>query len=235
MTPATRLLSTLLLLAAAAAAAAPLAGQAVQGELRSADSGVILPGARLLLLSAEGEPVDSARTDRTGRFRLAAPAAGSYTVYFRIDGYVSVPSEPVQLAAGSTADLAFQVPLVSVAAVRQMSDMVSIESRLQESLPEICGEPLRAWEAGLLVGFVRSRATRAPVAGVRVAVADADGDVVRSSVSSDNGVYVLCNVPLGPAVRITLESPDGTVETTDVEIRPGTASWYDLPVGPRRR
>ena len=56
-----------------------------------------------------------------------------------------------------------------------------------------------------------------------------------SAISGGNGVYVLCNVPVGSAVEITAQGPDGgTVAVTDVEIRPGTISWYDLLLGRRR-
>jgi hypothetical protein len=150
-----------------------------------------------------------------------------------MDGWASVPSDELRLEPGATVPLAFRVPLVATAAMREISSVMAMEPRLQESLPQICGEPFRAWEAGLLVGTVRLRSTREPVAGARVAVS-ASGDVARATISSENGVYVLCNVPVGPAVRITVETPAGIVEETDVEIRAGTASWYDLPVGRRR-
>jgi hypothetical protein len=116
-----------------------------------------------------------------------------------------------------------------------MRDIINMDERLQASLPEICGEPLRPWEAGLLVGVIRVRATGEPVAGARVAVAAPGTGVARSTLSSENGIYILCNVPLGPAVEIIVEAPDGTTERTDVEIRAGTVSWYDLSIGPRRR
>jgi hypothetical protein len=110
-----------------------------------------------------------------------------------------------------------------------------MEQRLQDALPEICGEAFRPWEAGLLVGVVRVRATREPLAGARVTVATSSDGVTRSTLSNERGTYVLCNVPTGPEVQIIVEAPDGTRETTTVEIRAGTASWYDLPMGPRRR
>jgi hypothetical protein len=214
---------------------APAAAQSVRGDLRDADRDRPLPGARLLLLDRDGVAVDSTLTDRAAAFRLQARDAGTYTVYFRIDGYATVMSEPVELRAGDVARLDFRVPLVASAAIRQMSDMVQMEARLQESLPEICDEPFRAWEAGLLLGTVRRRAGNAPVPGAQVEVLDSAGVVARTTVASENGVYVLCNLPVGPAIRITVRAPDGTVENTDVEIRPGSASWYDLPIGPRRR
>jgi hypothetical protein len=216
------------------ASVAPTVAQAVTGEVREAGADRPIPGARLLLLDDAGQAVDSSRSDRAGRFRLGARRAGSYTVYFRMDGWAGVPSEPIRLEAGAASTLEFRVPLVSTAALRDMSTILDLEPRLQESLPEICGEPFRGWEAGLLVGVVRRRGGREPVAGARVAVAGTDG-LARATLSTESGVYFLCNVPIGAAVVVTIETPDGGTETTDVEIRAGTASWYDLPIGPRRR
>lgn len=226
-----------LVLAAALAllAAAPAAAQSVRGELRDADRDRPLPGARLLLLDDDGVTVDSTLTDRTGRYRLTAPAPGRYLIYFRIDGYASVPSDALELAAGTVTEATFRPPLIANAAVHEMSEIMRMESRLQDALPELCGEPFRAWEAGLLVGTVRQRANREPIPGAIVSVLGDDGAAARSTVASAAGVYVLCNVPVGPEVRIEVRTPDGVVEVTDVEIRAGTASWYDMPTGPRRR
>lgn len=227
----------MLLAVALLLAAWPDAGsaQSVRGDLRDRDHDRVLPGARLYLLDDAGIAVDSTRTDRSGRFLLSAPAAGEYIVHFHIDGWASVPSNWLRLGPDSTVDLQFRVPLVHHTAVRQLGDMIDMDARLQTAIPEICGEPLRLTEAGMLVGVVRTRATRQPLAGARVSIAAADETVARATISSDNGIYILCNVPLGTAVAITIESADGRLsETTDVEIRAGTVSWYDLPIGPRR-
>ena len=217
-----------------ASAVAPAAGQGVRGELRDQDRERPIPGARLYLLDEGGTPVDSTSTNEGGRYRLTAPSAGGYVVYFQIDGWASIGSERLRLEADSVVEFEFRVPLIHNTAMRQMSDMMSMDARLQTSLPEICGEVLRPAEAGLLVGVVRLRGPREPVAGVRVAVST-QGTVARSTLSGGNGVYVLCNVPVGSAVEITAQGPDGgTVAVTDVEIRPGTISWYDLLLGRRR-
>jgi hypothetical protein len=222
-------------LAILAAAATPAVTQAVEGTAHDADRGRPLPGAQLYLLDHQGEVVDSVLTDGVGRFQLDAPRAGVYRVLFQMDGWVTVPFDPLDLAPGSTALQDLRVPLVSMAALQQVGDMIRMEQHLQDALPEICGEAFRPWEAGLLVGVVRLRATREPIAGARVAVATASDGVTRSTLSNERGVYVLCNAPIGPAVQIIARAPDGTSETIEVEIRAGTASWYDLPLGPRRR
>jgi hypothetical protein len=232
MTPLVRAIFAIVVLAGAMAA--PAAAQAVRGDLRDADRDRLLPGARLYLLDEDGIAVDSTLTDGAGRYHLAAPVAGDYVVYFQIDGWASYGSEPLRLTAGSVADPGFRVPLIRIDAIRQMSDMVRADERLQSSLPEICGGALRQWEAGVLLGVVRERASGDPIAGARVAVATAGAGVARSTLSGEAGIYILCNVPLGPAVELMATAPDGTTETTDVEIRAGTISWYDLPLGPRR-
>jgi hypothetical protein len=223
------------MIAIAASAVAPAGAQVVQGELRGADAGQPLPGAWLHLLSERGVAVDSTLTDRAGGFRLHAPAAGRYVVLFQMDGWASISSEPVQLEAGATTDLEFRVQLVPGAALLQMSEMIERDERMQTALPDLCGEELRSWEAGMLVGVVRLRATREPIAGARVSVNTPGGAVTRSTLSGESGIYILCNVPAGLAVDISAAIPDGTVERTDVEIRAGTVSWYDLLLGPRRR
>jgi hypothetical protein len=212
----------------------PAAAQSVRGDLRDDQRDLPIAGARLHLIGAGGAIVDSTRSADAGGFELTAPAAGTYTLYFQLDGWASVPSGPLQLRSGETLEYAFRVPLVSNAAIRQMADMIDMDERLQTALPEMCGEPLRPWEAGLLVGIVRTRTGSAQVAGARVAVAAPDGTVARSTLSSEKGIYILCNVPLGEAVEITIETPGGAMETTEVEIRPGMVSWYDLTVGRRR-
>jgi len=214
---------------------APATAQAVRGTVREADGGRALTGARLLLLNDAGEAVDSTVSDGAGSFRLVAPVAGSYMAYFQMNGWASVPSESVTLTADSTATLDFRVTLISNEALRQMSDIIGLEPRLQAALPELCGEALRPWEAGLLIGRVRAGGTDRPIARARVAVIGRDAATVRATVSSENGVYVLCNVPAGSDVAIVAEAPAGGVDTTRVEVRAGSAGWYDLFVRVPRR
>lgn len=213
----------------------PVAAQAARGQLRWEERDVPLPGARLLLLSESGARVDSAVTDGSGRFHLAAPEAGTYYLYFHSDGWASVTSNPVSLERGAVTSFDFIVRLVAGAAIRQMSDVIRANEQLQSSLPEICGEAVDPQRAGMLVGVVRDRTTRQPVGGARVSIgADARGSS-RSTFSSETGVYVLCNVPVGAAVNVSADAPDGRSERTSAIIRAGTISWYDLNLRTTRR
>jgi hypothetical protein len=213
----------------------PAGGQAVEGTVRDADRERVLPAARIYLMSHQGEAVDSVLADRQGGFRLEAPEAGSYNLLFQMDGWATVPTEPFELTVGATHRMDFPVRLISNAALVQMGEIIRMEQELQDALPEICGEAFRPWEGGLLVGVVRSRATREPIPGARVTVATAADGVARSTVANERGTYILCNVPVGDDVDILVETPDGIRTSTSVVIRAGTASWYDLPVGLRRR
>lgn len=231
MPPALRA-STLLLLIAGWPVRA--GAQELRGTLRAEDRPLPVAGARLYLASASGALVDTTFSASDGGFRLSAPGAGEYVVHFQMDAYAHVSSDPLRLAVGEVTEFDFTVPLVSTAAMRRMGETIRTDPRLQSSLPEICGEPLRLWEAGLLVGTVRVRANQHPVPRARVAVVR-DGESVRSTLSSDRGIFVLCNVPVGAEVEVVTEAPGGAPETTLVEIRPGMVSWYDLFVGPGRR
>ena len=104
-------------------------------------------------------------------------------------------------------------------------------SRQPRTDAELCGEPPRPWEAGILVGVVRRHPRAEPLAGavvrVRVPVAGAE-PFEKATVSSANGVYVLCNVPVGATIKVSAEASDGRSERTSAIIRAGTISWYDL-------
>lgn len=208
--------------------------QAVGGLLLDSETQRPVPGARLFLLDAAGVPLDSTFTNELGRYHLEAPRAGTHFIHFQMDGWAGAGSDSLELKAGVAEDYDFRVTLVSTAAMQQMSAMIHADERLQTSLPEVCGEALRPWEAGLLVGTVRARATNAPLPDVRVAVATDERGVTRSTVANADGIYILCNVPLGSDVSIIATAPDGTREITNVEIRAGMVSWYDLHLGVRR-
>ena len=213
----------------------PVSAQAVRGLLRWEERDVPLPGARLLLLSESGARVDSTVTDGEGRFHLTASGPGTHYLYFHADGWASVTSNPVPLERGAVTSFDFIVRLVAGAAIRQMSDVIRANEQLQSSLPEICGEAVDPQRTGMLVGVVRDRTMRQPVGGARVSIgADARG-FSRSTFSSETGVYVLCNVPVGAAVNVSAEAPDGRFERTSAIIRAGTISWYDLNLRATRR
>ena len=209
--------------------AASAAAQTVTGTASDAELGRPLAGAALLLVDSDGAAVDSARADARGAFRLRAPAAGNYIIHVRLDGWAGVPSEEFTVSPGEDGQVDVRIPLIGMAALRQMSSMLEDEE-LQRPLEETCGEALRPWEAGLLLGVVRDRRSRAPVAGARVWAASPDGELIRSTVSNDRGKYVLCNLAAGADLRVSAETPDGRAGAVRPEIRAGVAAWFDVMV-----
>jgi hypothetical protein len=225
------------LLAAISAAAAPLQAQGVRGTLVEYPAGTPLPGGTVMLLDDAGVTVDSARASANGSFTVRARDAGLHTLYFMHPGYASVPSEPVRLARGEMTEHRFEVPLIGGAALSRMAETITLETRLQGNLTELCGEAPRAWEAGILVGVVRRRTGGQPLAGAIVSVsapaAAGGGPFRKATVTSANGVYVLCNVPAGAATTRT-ETVGYQADEGAVEVRAGTVGWYDVLLRPRR-
>lgn len=205
----------------------PAAAQSLRGTVVDADRHRPLGGAALVLVDTLGVPVDSGRAGPAGEFFLRAPRAGEYFVHVHLDGWAGVPSDAFLLATGVDREVRVEVPLIAASTLHQMSSMLEDEA-LQRPLEEICGEPLRPWEAGVLVGVVRDRRSRHPVAGARVWAATAAGEILRSTVSNARGNYILCNLTAGQKVRVVAETGDGRRGSTEPEIRAGMTSWYDL-------
>ncbi len=232
-----RLLVVTALAALLTTGAASRAGaQVVTGTLVRQDTDQPLPGATVVLMTEAAAPVDSTRSDADGRFRLRAPAPGRYRLYFDQAGYTSITSEAFAVARGAAVERRFEVPLISGQALQRVSETIDLEKRLQGNLTEFCGERPRSWEAGLLVGTVRDAATAEPLAGavVRVEAPAAPGaePFRRSTLTSANGVYVVCNVPAGRAtMRVELDGyrPD----IGPVEAHAGDVGWYDVDLRAR--
>ena len=237
--PRTRLRAAVpLLLALQSLAPAALAAQTVEGTLVRYPGGEPLPGGTVTLVDSAGAPADSVRTAADGAFVLRAPRPGTWMLSFSHPGYASVPSDPLVLPTGETVEHRFAVPLVGGAALRRMSETVELEKRLQTDIVELCGERPRSWEAGILVGVVRRRPGGEPLAGAVVRVdrpASAEGDGAgdgeapfhKATVSSANGVYVLCNVPVGTSTMRT-ELAGWRADEGPVEAHAGAVGWYDV-------
>ncbi len=134
-------------LIAALLAAGPLAAQAVRGALVEAD-GSPVPGAMVLLLDAGGAVKGRVLTDASGRWQLAAPAAGTYRVRAERLGFEATVSEPMALAAGQTADVRLQTARVAVSL-----DSVLITARRGRSRCEV--RPQEGTQTATLWGEVR--------------------------------------------------------------------------------
>jgi hypothetical protein len=235
--PRTRRVSSSVLVAAVLAGsmvsgtASRTHAQTVRGTLVQYPGGAPVPGGGVALLDSTGVAVDSTRTSAQGTFSLRAGSAGVYTLYFSQPGYASVPSGAIRLKPGEVVEHRFIVPLISGVAIQRMSEVIDVEKRLQSDLRELCGEEPRPAEAGMLVGVVRRRPGGEPLSGavVRVDVRGAGSapPFQKATVSSANGVYVICNVPAGTATTHT-ELVGYRADEGPVDVRVGEIAWYDV-------
>jgi Carboxypeptidase regulatory-like domain len=209
--------------AATLAAATSAAPQAVAGTVIGRDDERPVPGAWVFLHDRALTPLDSARTDDQGRFEVAAAAPGDYVLIVRLEGFLTV-SATLTLEAGRTTRRRVEMPLVSTAAAALMRGAIEREAFFQIPIEELCREPLRPWEAGVLIGVTRDRRTLEPIPGALVELAT--GDSASSRVSTPSGAFWFCNVPQGEA-RIVVRAEGAPPDTSIATIRAGTISWYD--------
>lgn len=218
-------------------APALLTAQTVQGVVVSQDEGRAVSGASVVLLRDDGAAVDSVVTTSVGRYTLQAGAPGTFVVYTTVPGYASYTSAPFRLEADATRDLRIELPLISVSAMQLMGSVIDSDSTLQQDLPSMCGEELRPWESGIVVGVVRQRGTFEPVPGALVMIAPAPDSAgaerpPMTTVSNRKGTYFFCNVPVGESpLRVRAEG--WRAREVEVEIRAGMISWYDVLLYPQ--
>jgi hypothetical protein len=222
---------TLVMAALAALAPTLLTAQSVQGMVVSQDEGRVVSGASVVLLRDDGAAVDSAVTTSVGRYTLRADSAGTFVVYTTVPGYA-----PFRLEADATRDLRIELPLISVSAMQLMGSVIDSDSTLQQDLPSMCGEELRPWESGIVVGVVRQRGTFEPIPGALVMLVPAPDSAgtqrpPMTTVSNRKGTYFFCNVPLGEhPIRVRAEG--WRPRETKVEVRAGMIGWYDVLMYP---
>jgi len=136
----TRLVLSALLLVASHA---PLAAQAVRGEVVEEGSGRPVAGTLVVLLDAQGVQRGAVLTDPRGSFFLQAPGAGRYTLRTERVGWASTTSPAFQLAPGEERPLrlaAAQQPLALEGIV------VQARKRRCTPRPQDGPETARLWE-----------------------------------------------------------------------------------------
>lgn len=213
--------------------------QAVRGTVADADYHRPVSGATVLLVDSLSANVDATTTDEAGRFHLAAPAPGRFVIHVALEGYLSYSSD-IALTRGETAAVAIAMPVISTRAARAMQEVIDREAAFQLPWEELCGEPVRPWEAGVLVGVSRDRATLDPVPRAVVVLEPLEGPEPgrdsaaastgaawpRTRLATATGAFWFCNIPPGRA-RIVARAEGFRGDTSHATIRTGTISWYD--------
>src|SRR5687767_4849981 len=88
--------------------------------------------------------------------------------------------------------------------------------------------PLAAQE-GAVGGTVRDLASATPVAGVRVEVVTADGRVIASGTTAENGTFRLTGVPAG-SYALVISRSDVPARRLDVVVSAGQTARVDAQV-----
>lgn len=78
----------------------PLSGQVIQGVTLDASSRALVPATLVTLLTESGDSVTAAVSDAAGRFSVAVPAAGAYTLRAERLGYTAVVTPVIRVDAG---------------------------------------------------------------------------------------------------------------------------------------
>lgn len=200
--------------------------QTIRGTVTGEDSGRPLTGASVLLMDTLSAPVDSTVTDSAGLYRLAAPVPGAFVVHVAPPGYLA-SSTTVRLAAADTARLDIAMPVISEAAADVMRQVIDREAAFQLPWEELCGEPVRPWETGVLVGVARDRGSMDPLPRAVVRLERMEGGTPpQIRVATATGAFWFCNVPPG-RVRVTARAEGHAPDAWVASIRAGTISWYD--------
>lgn len=236
-------LPTVLLQLVALVSAASASGQVVRVVIAGEEEGIPVAAAPVLLLDEEGVALDSVTTDAAGRVTVRAPSPGRYYLNVLPPDYLSY-THGIDIDADGIEGDTVRIPLRSRAASRIMGEVISREGAFQVPLDELCGEELRPWEAGVLVGVVRDRAGMEPLPGALVRVEprepalagppdagasdppDAGATVPARIAAEASGAFWFCNVPAGD-IDVVAVADGFRPDTFTAAIRAGSISWYD--------
>ncbi|MDP1858455.1 MAG: carboxypeptidase-like regulatory domain-containing protein [Gemmatimonadaceae bacterium] len=182
---------------------APKSGRAVRGTVFDSIAGRPLYGAAVQVVAVRSTLAPwTTTTDSAGRYRVSGLPAGQYTVGFYHDALTTLGLDAVtrtiELAADTLATVDLAIP--SSAMVRALR----------------CGQS-DDFTQGMLVGFVRDAANRAPIAGTKVtvhwrafALDSANYRVVaeRSTATIDaDGAMLVCNLPVDAPLDLLVTAP----------------------------
>lgn len=127
---------------ASLAAFAPAPAQTIHGQLVEKGTNAPVPGAFVVLLDESDQQRDAALTDAAGRFLLAAPGQGEYTLGLDRIGYFSTRTDPIALSE----DQVIRYRLETIVAPVALHDIVvALESECRIR-PEEGQTVTRVWE-----------------------------------------------------------------------------------------
>ncbi|MFQ5536806.1 MAG: carboxypeptidase regulatory-like domain-containing protein [Gemmatimonadota bacterium] len=182
-----------------------LSAQVVEGMIFDDVQKNPVAGVRVRLLDASLASVDSTATDKLGRFRLSAPADGTYTVAAEYPGYVTTLSSVIQLTSGAKQSL-----LLPLRRLERRVEITDTTAAVGETT------------AGL-VGRIVEEETGRPVEGVEIRLEPGS----RVALSGIRGFFWLDDVPPG-RYHMTIQHIGYATLEKDLVVQGGKA--YDIRV-----
>jgi hypothetical protein len=196
------LLGTLCLAAPHHAAAQHVTGQVVE-EL----DGTPIVSALVHLVDSAGSRVSTTPTDQSGRFLLAAPAAGTWTVEVTRAGYEPLRSEPVALEAGALVPL----PRLELKADLDPDDDASIPGRV-------------------ILGRLLAEGFDDPLRSVMIRIASGTGEYLGATLTDAHGRFLITVVEPGEyEVQAVRRGQTATSKRVQVSNAHGASVTLELP------
>jgi Carboxypeptidase regulatory-like domain/TonB-dependent Receptor Plug Domain len=114
--------------------------QVLLGLVREDSSRAPVAGAEVILFDVDDQQTGNTVSDSTGRFRLAAPFAGRYTIHVNHVAYTSFVSDIVEIGNSETVEIEIRLgravipiePLVVTARSRESGRLSEFHQRLRE-------------------------------------------------------------------------------------------------------
>ncbi|HSU15435.1 carboxypeptidase regulatory-like domain-containing protein [Longimicrobium sp.] len=194
---------------------------AVQGVVWDSTHGAPLAGARVYFSGTQAETVAGA----DGRFRLEAPAEGTYTLAFTHAGLgpvaASAAPKTVTLKAGETVTADLAVPGWATVAAALCPDSTLHPNR------------------GILLGTVRGAEGDTALVSATWTRTIVGGRETRSNTQfvatrpDPQGFYVLCGVPEGRPLQLGMRRRGVDLGGTEVRLQAGVPHWQDISADAR--
>lgn len=191
-----------------------------------------ISGASLVLLDSVYGRHASTHTDADGRFRLEAPAPGTWTLLLERPGHANELSPPLTLRAGETLEFRMEVESRTLERMAALSDLRMRREALTEAVLDECRADLEGAEHAVLTGVVRDSTSGVGLPGVGVVLEWGEEDDPRRSEvrARSDGSYTACEAPAGEPITLAIRDVEGGVPLAELVLEPSVVHVLDLPV-----
>jgi hypothetical protein len=200
----------------------PGAAQTVVGTVRAGEPGAPVPGAEVRLLGPGQVVLTSVRTGADGQFRVDAAGAEAAWLLVEAPGYAASLSDSLALTGGGFVD-------ASVRLVRLGAPVEAVAVVEAPDLARACAPNADLTREGIVVGQVREPGGQTLRGAWVTAEWDAGGRVARREGRSGvDGLFVFCDLPAGPTIRLRAAHTDRVGPASAVSVHAQSIHRIDL-------